>query len=175
MLSNDMGSIRAVQPDDLRFLMELRNDPNTWLYLGDPLFLSEYTQNQWYEKMCDDPIRQYLVYTDKKDQNGYRKSVGMVRLDEINYIHKSVRVGGDIHEAYRGKGHGTNMHVLIQEYCFDFLNMHRVWLLVTDYNTLAIDMYEKAGFKEEGRYKEGFLRFGKYHDYICMSILDYKD
>jgi len=36
----------------------------------------------------------------------------------------------------------------------------------------AYDLYEKHGFKVEGRYREAIFRDGCYHDYIIMSFLE---
>ncbi len=169
MLGNFDGNMRTIRPDDLEFLIELRNDRSTWAYLGDPTFLDIRSQQKWYQNMSDDLTRQYFIY-----ENNAGDRVGMVRMDEINHLHRNIRVGGDIAREYRGQGHGTNMYELIKEYCFDFLNMHRIWLLVTEYNEPAIKLYLNTGFKEEGKYKEGFRRYGKYYDYICMSMLDFE-
>lgn len=176
MLSNKNGIIRSIQPEDLRFLVELRSETNTWIYLGNPDFINEASQRTWYEKISNDPTKQYMIYQipERHEFDPNSLNVGLVRIDEIDRTHRSARVGGDIAKEFRRQGHAINMYELIKEYCFDFLNLHRIWLLVVDYNEPAIALYEKVGFKEEGRYREGFLRAGKYSDYICMSLLDYK-
>ncbi len=176
MLSNKEGTIRSIQPEDLRFLADLRGETNTWMYLGSPDFINEASQRVWYDKVSNDPTKQYMIYQKNHTLplDNLPCRVGMVRIDEINCTHRSARVGGDIITEFRRRGHATNMYRLIQEYCFDFLNLHRIWLLVVDYNEPAIALYKKVGFKEEGRYIDGFLRAGKYSDYICMSLINRK-
>jgi RimJ/RimL family protein N-acetyltransferase len=92
-------------------------------------------------------------------------------MDQIDYINRSIRVGGDIHKDYRGKGYGTKMFELIVSYCFNYLNSRRLWLMVLETNEKAIQLYKKIGFKEEGRQIEAVFKNGKYIDYLMMSKL----
>jgi len=56
-------------------------------------------------------------------------------------------------------------------HCFDTLNLNRAYLHVYAENLRAKRSYEKAGFVEEGRLREGVYKHGKYDDVIVMSIL----
>jgi RimJ/RimL family protein N-acetyltransferase len=51
------------------------------------------------------------------------------------------------------------------------LNLNRAYLRVYAENLRAKRSYEKAGFVEEGRLREGVYKHGKYDDVIIMSIL----
>ena len=92
--------------------------------------------------------------------------------DEIDKANRSIRVGADIVRELRGQGYGRKVYRLLKKYCFDYLNMHRVWLAVLDTNEAGRRLYESEGFEVEGRYREAIFRDGKYHDYILMSILE---
>jgi RimJ/RimL family protein N-acetyltransferase len=72
----------------------------------------------------------------------------------------------------QSKGCGTEALRLIVDYGFSKLNLHRLGLGVHEDNKAAIKAYEKAGFFVEGRYKDHFLRNGKYSDAICMAIIN---
>lgn len=160
--------IRAVEFTDLPFLKDLRNDPTTWYYLSDISMLTQTGQEHWYEKLLTDRTRKYFIIFDSID----KQSIGMVRCDEIDHINRSIRIGMDIHPSRRGKGIATNTYVLLLRYCFDYLNMHRVWLEVLDFNTIGHRLYSNVGFKEEGRLRDAIFRNGCYHDYIVMSVLE---
>lgn len=71
-----------------------------------------------------------------------------------------------------GMGLGTEITQLVLRYAFQELRLHRVDLRVLQYNERAIRCYEKCGFVEEGREREGALIEGKYETDIIMSILD---
>lgn len=165
--------IKAIEgEDDLRFLMDLRNNPDTWIYLYNPHFVDWESQKRWYENMSKDPSRYYYIFG--KYENSIKINLGMVRTDEINPLNRSIRVGGDIDPKYRGKGYSKEMYKLIFEYCFSYLNMHRVWLLVLGTNDRAINLYKKMGMSIEGVQREAIRREGRYQDHIMMSILEHE-
>lgn len=168
MLSDENYYLRVVQESDLQWLADLRNHPETWPFLGTLNFTNLPKQQDWFVKSSKDPKQMNLIFCEKKGN----ERLGFVRIDEIDPVNGSVRVGGDIHPAFRGKGLGKEMYKLIFRLTFDQLRMHRVWLLVTCYNERAQALYEKIGMKKEGKYREAIFRDGRYYDYIIMSILE---
>jgi RimJ/RimL family protein N-acetyltransferase len=69
------------------------------------------------------------------------------------------------------KGYGTETMILLLRHSFDTLNLNRAYLHVYAENLRAKRAYEKAGFVEEGRLREGVYKHGKYDDVIVMSVL----
>ncbi len=160
-------SIRVVEQRDLERIRVLRNDPSTWIYLTDVLFVSAPAQERWFAKISESTDRKYFIVYD-----AVHEFIGIVRCDEIDHLNRSMRIGCDIVPELRGKGYGSRVFDLLLNYCFDFMNMHRLWLLVIDTNQAAIRLYTNKGLREEGRYREALFRDGHYHDYITMSILE---
>jgi RimJ/RimL family protein N-acetyltransferase len=70
-----------------------------------------------------------------------------------------------------GKGYGTEALRLALQYAFDELNLHRLTLTVIDYNERAIALYEKAGFRREGVFREFGQRDGKRYDMYLYGLL----
>ena len=159
--------LRVVEEADIERIRQLRNDPSTWIYLTDITLLDEGTQRSWYRSLSERRDRKYFVLGDSQ-----HNFLGIIRFDEIDYTNRSMRVGCDIVREWRGQGYGSKAFLLIKKYCFDYLNMHRLWLAVLETNLVAIHLYEKHGFKVEGRYREAIFRDGCYHDYIIMSFLE---
>lgn len=160
-------TIRTVEDEDLEKMRVLRNDPSTWTMLECVDFLDAEVQRQWFEKVRLASDRRYYILCD--DQNDF---IGIVRTDQIDRVNRSIRIGVDIVPELRGRGFGGKAFRLLKRFCFDYLNMHRVWLAVIEINEVAIKLYKKQGFKEEGCYRSAIFRDGKYHDYIIMSILE---
>lgn len=135
------------------------------------MFNSE-QENKWFSYITESPNTKYYIVISEKEEK-----IGYVRFDEIDLANRSVRVGADIHVKYRGKGYGEKTYRLILEFCFKYLNFNRVWLLVMENNEVALNLYKKIGFKEEGVMRKAIYRDGKYYDYIMMSILkeEYKN
>jgi RimJ/RimL family protein N-acetyltransferase len=63
---------------------------------------------------------------------------------------------------------------VIVDYGFREMGLHRIQLGVTPFNPAGIRAYEKAGFVEEGRYRESVLHDGRWYDEVLMSILDHE-
>jgi len=158
---------RVVEESDLERMRQLRNDPATWIHLTDPYAIMAEAQRRWFAALASRTDRMYFVVCD--DEHDF---IGIVRMDEYDRLHRSIRVGADVVPELRGKGYGRRIYEAVKKYCFDVLNLHRVWLAVLDTNQHAIRLYEKQGFQVEGRYREAIFRDGRYHDYILMSILE---
>lgn len=169
MFEHDHIAIRVIERRDLEKLRDLRNDPTTWIHLTDIRLITEPMQQAWFEKTASASERKYFVVCDTAHD-----FIGMVRCDEIDHLNRSMRIGCDILPELRGQHYGSRTYGLLLKYCFDFLNMHRVWLLVIDSNAVARGLYRKIGFHEEGRYREALFRDGHYQDYVCMSILEHE-
>lgn len=161
--------MRAIEEADLDFLAECRNNPETWKYLGNMDFTNKIKQADWFVKssLAGDKANFVLCLEDGT-------KIGFIRTDEVDYKNRSIRVGGDIHPNFRGKGYGTKMYKMLLKFMFDYLGMHRVWLLVIGYNEIAQNLYSNMGFKREGVQREAIFRDGDYHDYYMYSILDYE-
>lgn len=72
----------------------------------------------------------------------------------------------------RGKGYGSDALRILCNYIFYEMSMHRVGLVVHAFNTQAIQMYERVGFKLEGKHRDFIYRDGKHHDLLLMSLLE---
>ena len=70
-----------------------------------------------------------------------------------------------------GKGHGTEATRLVVGHAFQVLNLNRVWLYVYEFNPRGIRVYEKVGFRTEGRLRQDAFRDGRYWDTIVMGLL----
>jgi RimJ/RimL family protein N-acetyltransferase len=159
--------IRVVEKRDLEAMRALRNDPSTWVNLTDIHLITEPMQERWFAKISEAANLRYFAVSD--DAHDF---IGIVRCDEIDTTNRSIRIGCDIVPELRRQKYGSRVYDLMLKYCFDFLNMHRVWLLVVDTNTAGIRLYTGKGFREEGRLREALFRNGSYRDYLVLSILE---
>jgi RimJ/RimL family protein N-acetyltransferase len=160
-------AIRGIEDEDLLHLQQLR--ALVWRNLGTIAITNLDQQRRWLQSVSADPHRAYYVL---HTEYGIGKNfIGIVRTDEIDMVNRSMRVGGDILPTFQNQGYGQQMFELIKTFSFDYLNMHRIWLLVMETNERAIHVYRKAGFRDEGRQREAVYRDGRYLDYLMMSML----
>jgi RimJ/RimL family protein N-acetyltransferase len=83
-------------------------------------------------------------------------------------------VGIALGREYIGRGYGTDAMRVIVGYGFREMGLHRMQLGVAAFNLAGIRAYQKAGFTEEGRYRESVLHDGRWYDSVLMSILDHE-
>jgi len=160
-------AFRPVEKGDLDQIRALRNENSTWIHLTDPRPLSEADQTAWLSSLTLRSGKFYFVVSGED-----LPFIGLVRMDEYDQIHRSIRVGADVSPDLRGKGYGIAIYEAIKLYCFKTLGVHRIWLEVLETNQHAKRLYEKQGFITEGRLRDAVFRDGKYVDYIIMSILE---
>lgn len=71
-----------------------------------------------------------------------------------------------------GRGYGTEITRLVVDHAFDAVGLHRIGLGVYDFNPRARRVYEKCGFRLEGRLRHALRSDGAWHDELLMAILD---
>jgi len=73
--------------------------------------------------------------------------IGTVELGFINYKKKECKICRFlIGEKFRNKGYGTEISKFLTNYGFNELNMNKILLHVSSFNTAAKKCYEKVGF-----------------------------
>ncbi len=105
-------------------------------------------------------------------REGEEKPVGVISLMNISKANASADLSvivGD--EKARDRGLGTEAMRVLLRYAFEDLKLNRVGLSVFEFNEAAIAVYEKLGFKKEGRLRQTIQRDGRFHDAILMGIL----
>ncbi len=70
------------------------------------------------------------------------------------------------------RGYGSESTVLVRDFAFEALGVHRLALEVTSFNAAAIRIYTRAGFVLEGVRREVVRRDGVWHDVYDMALLD---
>lgn len=115
------------------------------------------------ERTLNDPNR----YTQAITEDG--KFLGEVVLT-INPHNRSAGMRIALWDGF-GKGYGSLAIKHVLDHAFHERGLHRVDLEVYDFNDRAIHVYEKLGFREEGRLRDALLWDGVFHDAIVMSVL----
>ena len=122
---------------------------------------------EFLEKDPSENLFFFTVHTLAED-----RLIGDVDLGGVRWAHGDTFVGIGLGEPeFWGRGYGTDAMRIILRYAFEEMNLRRVTLNVFEYNPRAIRSYEKAGFRCEGRIRQGLLREGRRWDMIYMGIL----
>lgn len=155
--------LRPLERGDLDFLRVVRE--SAAVFLGTFVLMGRESQEEWFDVLRSDCTRQYFVFGSGCTRMGY------VRIMGIDWVNRSMSVGGDIAKEYRGKGYGLEMYRLVLDLGFNKWNMNRLWLKVMATNGVALRLYRRCGFVVEGVERQAVLRDGKAENYVLMSML----
>jgi RimJ/RimL family protein N-acetyltransferase len=167
-------TLRELEKSDLSTLNAWRNDKELMAMLGNNfLFISGAVDDAWFEN--------YLQNRDKAIRLSILKHgeyIGNVNLTAIHAINRSAEFSIIIGSAaHRGQGVGLEATRQILRHGFHDRGLNRIYLTVLKENVLAIAMYKKTGFLQEGVKREEIFKNGQFHDTIAMSVLrsEFKD
>lgn len=99
----------------------------------------------WFGNICNDSTQviMSIIY------NGVH--CGNCGLKYIDLLNKKAELWIYLGEKeFRGKGIAQDAVNLLLKHSLDKLNLHKIYLHVTDFNENAIHVYKKCGFIEEG-------------------------
>ncbi|MCC3670629.1 GNAT family N-acetyltransferase [Terrisporobacter mayombei] len=171
MIKSDKVILRALNKIDKGKILEWVNDPEIRELTGGIYPVSEIEHEKWFENRVLDPVNKIFAIQPIDSSN----IIGIIGMKNVDFINRNAEIYiyiGD--KQYWGNGYGSESVGKLVEFCFNELNMHRVYLQVFEYNERAIASYRKIGFETEGMMRESLYKNGKYHNKILMSIIKNK-
>nr|WP_312576636.1 GNAT family protein [Sedimentibacter sp.] len=106
------------------------------------------------------------------------KIIGIAGFDDIVKSNEVATIFIGIgNKNLRGKGYGNESLKILLDYGFNDMGLYRIQLNVLEFNTSAIKLYERAGFKKEGVYREFVLRNNIRYNMFLYGLLknEYND
>ena len=167
MIRGEKFVLRALEEQDVERLRGWRNHPELFGSHFSSFPVSEIAQKRWYEARGADPSNVIFII-----DNEERIPVGYTILKDLDHKNRHAEIGLHLDPDFQGQGYGKDAFKTLIRFCFHELNLHRVFLQVFAFNERAFHMYEKLGFREEGRLREAFFTQNRYHDIIVMSLLE---
>ena len=160
--------LRPIADADTDLIVKWRNTPSVVQnFIFRQTFTPEMHRSWLAAKVATGQVVQYIII-DKADD----KPVGSVYYRDIDNHNHSAEYGIFIgEESARGKGLGTETAKLFTDFGFAELQLHRISLRVLAENTAARRSYEKAGFVQEGVFRDMELLDGQYRDVVFMARL----
>lgn len=157
---------RAIEDEDLVFLANLVNDNSTNYYLFSNIPVSRSRQGEFISRLRANKTKLWLIIT-----NNDHSPLGLIRLDNVDYVNKTVEIGISIDKQFRGQGYGYCSYLAGLRYIFCNTSMNKVYLYVFSFNRHAVKLYKKIGFKIEGILRKHKFKHGHNRDVVIMSML----
>ncbi|PKO98502.1 MAG: hypothetical protein CVU13_10110 [Bacteroidetes bacterium HGW-Bacteroidetes-8] len=162
--------LRALEETDADSLVLWRNNPEITNSLGGTnYYISKSREIEWIKRVTTNDKHDVRLAICLVENN---KHIGNVSLTSINWVNRTAEFSimiGDKNEW--GKEYGKEASILILNYAFYELNLHRIFLTVRIDNEKAKKLYEEIGFNLEGVLKEAIYKNGLYIDMLMMAIL----
>ena len=161
------SSIRPWRTGDLESLVRHANNKAIWLNLRDR-FPHPYTRTDAEEFLDRAASAEPQIFF-AIDHEG--QAVGGIGIDPAEDVERvSGELGYWVGQQFWGQGLATQAAREMTTYCFDTLNLHRVWAGVFARNQASIKVLEKLGFRREGLLKESIIKDGRLESQIIYAI-----
>lgn len=152
--------------NDLSWLMHQRNRIELMKYFRQNIPLTITDQIKWWSDQSKSN-RQLFIIRDNETNVGY------VGLAPINAQHNHAEFGIFIIPEFQGKSYGKKALMLLLEYGFEKLKLHKIYSDVMCYpKEDRFKFYNDIGFKIEGINREHYFKNGGWIDSIQFSLLD---
>ena len=165
MISGANVALGPVREELVPFYHELRNDLVVQKTTGTSLMPNSMVMTA--SKMAEGGA----IGPDHAPFTFYREPIGLVGLRDISHFDRVAEFGITLHRNHLGQGFGTETAKLVLAYGFQMLNLHSIFLTTDGSNIRGQRAYQKAGFREVGRFREHCIVDRERYDLICMDCL----
>ncbi|MCW4113964.1 GNAT family N-acetyltransferase [Aurantimonas sp. MSK8Z-1] len=156
--------LRPLRVEDADALCALLNQPGTRQGTLRPPFQRTSQTRRYIEALSDDDLTIVAVNGEAMlGQAGLHRLTG--RRRHCASLHIAVA------DAHVGRGIGTTLLTAVIDAADNWLDVRRLELTVFADNTVAIGLYRRFGFEEEGRLRGYGMRNGTYCDALIMARL----
>jgi RimJ/RimL family protein N-acetyltransferase len=98
--------------------------------------------------------------------------LSLVNIDEVNGRAEPARFLIGDPDSVKGLPVALEALKLLYELVFDQLELHRVYGTVVADNRLMVKWHKSLGMKEEGRLRQHYFIAGRFHDGICIGMME---
>lgn len=175
MLQTQQILLRAVEPEDLKFLYRCENDTDLWQYSSTTEPYSQHTLKRFISDAQND------IYTNRQQRfmivarQPKAHTVGCIDLFNFDPYHRRAEVGIVIRdEADRRQGFAAQSLTLLIEYAFNFLHLRNLSCIIQAENKASIGLFSKCGFEQCGTFSNWFCHGDWFTDAVVMQLVNKK-
>ena len=168
LLSNDIVTLRALEPTDLDVLYRWENDTALWVvsdtiapYSRESLwhYLQEYTGDIFAQRQ----LRLMITMTEDGSAVG---TVDFLNYDPLN---NRAELGLFIANERRNQGLGRHALELITAYASEHLGLRQLYVYIALDNEACLHLFKNYGYRRVGVIESWVKRGNKYYDVALMQ------
>jgi len=161
--------LRPIELDDVERLHRWHNDPGLYDHLGSSYWpVSRAAVEDWVRQkqtLSRQEVNLAICATDSAEH------LGNIYLRNLDWVTRHGELHLFIGEAgQRSQGYGQAAVRLLVEHAFGRLGLQRLYLFVLEENRAAVHVYEKCGFRVEGRLRRHAFKRGAFRDVLVMGL-----
>jgi diamine N-acetyltransferase len=168
-LKNEYCQLRALEPDDLNFLLKIENDESLWKISNTQIPFSKYLLTEYLKNAGED------IYTAKQLRlviclpDG--EAIGLLDFFDFDPKHKRAGIGIVLNEPHRNKGIGIAVLSMVKAYARDSLDLHQLYANIGEQNSTSLKLFEKSGFRKIGTKIDWIYDAGSYENEVMVQLI----
>ncbi|MDR2841162.1 MAG: GNAT family N-acetyltransferase [Paludibacter sp.] len=162
MFNNENIQLRAVEPEDLKYLYDWENRGELWNVGVTRQPYSRFELKQYIATVGQEDIYAKLQLRLMIDTVENRQTIGTIDLFDFDIHNSRISLGVFIVPECQKKSFSIQAIELAEEYVFKFLKINQIYCFVPENNTASRRMLEKAGYTDNAilknwlKYSEGY-------------------
>ena len=171
-LVGERVTLEPLRDDDLEALYAMQSDPEVCRYL----LYEPRTREQVEEVLARDAGRTRLAEPDDylqpaiRDEHG--RFVGTMYLVLKSVDDRTAEIGWILLPDAQGRGYAAEAARLLLDFCFEQLELHRVYAELDPRNTASVALCERLGMRHEGHFVEDMFLKGEWTDTGRYAVLE---
>jgi RimJ/RimL family protein N-acetyltransferase len=169
LLTGDKVYLRPLNGEDAQQYYHTFYGTEVRRLTGTQRHLSKEQIAAYIERKADDDSAVLLLIALREND----EVIGDIAIQDMDRGNRTANLRlaiGD--EEHQNKGYGREALLLMLDYGFGILNLHRIELEVYSFNSRAAHVYESVGFVREGVRRQTLFYNHEYHDVVMMSMLE---
>jgi RimJ/RimL family protein N-acetyltransferase len=183
MLENARVILSAIEPDEVPAIVRWRNMPAVYRGFIEFEPLNAAAQTAFLARLTPDSDRRLWLIRARQQESradapahewsGDSVPVGTVGIMHLDWRNRRCEFGpifiGEL--EYRGRGIARDAEILVLDYCFNHLGLHKVIAHVPESNAGVIPFHEAAGFRRDTLLRDHIYRAGRFEGLHLLSCL----
>jgi RimJ/RimL family protein N-acetyltransferase len=160
--------LRPVLLNDVPYLTRWMNDQEVTHFLTAVYPITPEEEEKWIRGSEDRKSTDIVLAIVLADSD---EIIGIQGLHRISFLDGEATMGYFIgRKDLWGQGYGTEAQMILLEYAFNTLNLHKVSAEVYDFNPRSEACLKKCGYDREGVKREHRYRNGRRVDSIILAV-----